>query len=371
MKVTIVAPYEGRGFLQPHVDKLLPALLAHGYSVEFVGWDRCSRWPRRSSHEGIDYTMILRGGGYSTRRLLLWMPVWYLVASLMLARRGPRSDEVVMALDFEGALPAAAAGWVRGGRFIYNCRDNISMRYRLPRAVRAIVDWLDWRVMTRADSVIFPDECRIPTRRATTNFFVIRNCAPEVAITCRPDPSKLTVYASGNLRTDRGIALLLDAAAEVENCRVLAAGKCRDKNLASRLAGSPGVEYRGVLPPAEALELCGEADVVFTFYAPTVEINRRAVSNKWSDAMMAGRPILINSEVEKSAWIVNEAIGYDCGYEKDALVRVLRHIAANRKESAARGARGRALWEAGYRWDLMEDRIIALVERASLNGSRR
>lgn len=364
MKVTVVSPDEGRDVLQPHLDKLLPALLRHGYSVEFVGWDRRSRWPRRSRHDGVDYTMILRGGGYSSRRLLLWMPVWYLVAAVALTRREQQPGDVLMAMDFEAAFPAAVAARLRGRRFVYNCRDNISMRYPLPRAARAVLERLDAWVMERADSVIFPDECRVPATRAPTNAVIVRNSAPEVEITTVPDARGLTVYAMGNLREDRGIGLLLDAAARLENCRVLAAGKCRDAGLAARLAASPIVDYRGILRPTEALALCGEADVVFTFYAPTSEINRRAVSNKWSDAMMARRPILINSEVEKAAWVAAEGIGFESAYDVDALVRTLRHIAADRAEAAARGARGRALWESGHRWEVMEPRLIALIEAA-------
>ena len=106
--------------------------------------------------------MVLRGGGYSSPRLLVWMPVWYAVATVALLRRRRRADEVVMAMDFEGAVPAAVAGWLRGHRFIYNCRDNISMRYRLPRAMRAVLDGVDRRVMARAEAVIFPDESRVP-----------------------------------------------------------------------------------------------------------------------------------------------------------------------------------------------------------------
>jgi glycosyltransferase involved in cell wall biosynthesis len=362
MKVTVVSPDEGRDVLQPHLDKLLPALRRHGYALEFVGWDRRSRWPRKSRHDGVDYTMLLRGGGYSSRRLLLWMPIWYLLATLELLRRGRGRDDALMAMDFEAALPAAIASSLRGRPFIYNCRDNVSMRYRLPAAVRAALERLDGWVMSRAESVIFPDECRVPERQAPTNAVIVRNSAPEVEITSVPDPQVLTVYAMGNLRADRGVDLLLDAAAELADVRVLAAGKCRDPRLAARLAESPNVDYRGLLRPSEALALCGEADVVFTFYAPKSEINRRAVSNKWSDAMMARRPILINSEVEKAAWVAAEGIGYECAYDRGSLARTLRHIAANRDEAAARGARGRKLWEAGHRWEAMEPRLLELIE---------
>jgi glycosyltransferase involved in cell wall biosynthesis len=361
VKVVIVAPDGGRDVLQPHLDKLLPALRRRGYTVEFIGWDRASQWPRRSSHDGVGYTMVLRGGGYSSRRLLLWMPLWYAAATLKLARRAARDDEVLMAMDFEAALPAAVAGLVRGHRFIYNCRDNVSMRYRLPRGASRMLDWIDGRVMGRASAVIFPDEVRVPPD-APPHTVIVRNCAPEVELEGTPDPSALTVYALGNLRRDRGVELLLDAANEVEGCRVLAAGKCRDAKLAARLEGE--ADYRGVLSPTEALALCGEADVVFTFYEPSLEINRRAVSNKWSDAMMAGRPILINTELAKARWVLDSGIGYGCPYAAGELAQALGEIAANRDEARRRGSRGRALWESGYRWDVMEERVVELIERA-------
>jgi glycosyltransferase involved in cell wall biosynthesis len=267
-------------------------------------------------------------------------------------------------MDFEGAAPAAVARRLRGRRFIYNCRDNVSMRYRMPGAVRGALEWIDRRVMEQAEAVIFPDESRVPPW-APANSVIVRNCAPEAQITRTPDPTKLTVYATGNLRDDRGVGMLLDAASEVPGCQVIAAGKCRDAGLAARLATAPFVDFRGLLPPDEALQLCGEADVVFTFYAPGLEINRRAISNKWSDAMMASRPVLINSEVEKSAWVKEQGIGYACAYDKNELVGLLEHIAADRSGAAARGARGRRLWESGYRWDVMEERLISLIEQAA------
>jgi glycosyltransferase involved in cell wall biosynthesis len=238
------------------------------------------------------------------------------------------------------------------------------MRYRLPRALKALLDRVDARVMARADSVIFPDRSRIPSW-APAHSVVVENSAPEVEITRFPDPGRLTVYACGNLRADRGVGLLLDAAAEIDGCFVLAAGKCRDPRLAERLASAPNVDYRGELTPVAALQLCGEADVVLTFYEPGLEINRYAISNKWSDAMMAARPILINAEVEKAAWVKEQGIGYACAYDKDALIEMLRRITEDRVDAAARGARGRKLWERGYRWDVAEQQLVTLIEQAA------
>lgn len=368
--LVLIAAYPGRGVLQPHVDKLLPSLVARGYRVEFLGWDRSSRWPKRFSYDGVDYRMILRGGGYSysSRTLFFLMPVWYLAATWRLLRRSRKRGETIMALDFEGALPAALAGIIRGGKFIYNCRDNISMRYRLPSIVKKLVDVVDGWVMAQAEAVIFPDESRVPTggkRPAGCRSVIVPSSAPDVDVVDRRLPSVLTIYAMGNLRRDRGIDLLLDALVEAPECRVLVAGKCRDPELTTRLRSDDRVDFRGELSPTAALELCGEADVLFTFYSPDLEINRRAVSNKWADAMMAARPIVVNEEVTRSAWVEQESIGYRCPYRLDALTALMRRLADDRDDLLARGARGRALWETSYRWNVAEAQIVDLIERAA------
>ena len=369
--IGVVAGYEGLGMPQPHVNKLLPTLVRHGYKVKFIGWDRSKRWPKRSTHDDVEYEMILRGGGYASKKLVLWLPLWYLVAGLRLMFRRLDQCDLLMGISFEGSLPIAIATLVRRTPFIYNCRDNMALRSTYPSALRPFITRLDNWMMRRADAVIFPDENRVPSLDPPINAVIVRNCAPEVPIDREPDPSKLTVYAMGYLREGRGVGLLLDAAAEVDGCRVIAAGHCPEKALADRLEKAPNVDFRGMLPPEEALAVCGEADLVFTFYAPDSEINRLAVSNKWSDAMMAARPILLNEEVEKAAWVEEEGIGYTCTYDKDSLVKVLEHVQANRSESNARGARGRVLWEQGYSWNVMEQRIISLLDDITIRATDR
>lgn len=360
-RICLIAAYGGRGTIQPHVDKLIPSLLRHGYRVRFVGWDRSSTLAKQFAHDGVDYEMILRGGGHASKRLAVWLPLWYLVATVKLLFRPRSPGEVWMAISFEAALPTAIAAMLRRESFIYNCRDNMGMRSSVPGFLRTPITRLDLWLMCRAEAVVVPDENRVPERSSGIRTVIIRNCAPEVTIDRHPDASHFTIYAMGYLRRDRGIDMLLDAVAKVPGCRIIAAGHCPEPRLLARLQADDRVDFRGRLEPTEALATCGEADVVFTFYAPGSEINRRAVSNKWSDAMMASRPILINSEVQKAAWVTEEKIGYSCPYELEALVKTLAYLAEHRSESADRGRRGRELWEAGYRWEEMEKRMIALL----------
>lgn len=347
----------------PHTAKLLPSLKKMGIRVTVVDWDRENIFPVRLLKDGIWHHLIFRGWGYANRSLMIGLPLWVLRLWWYLLGQKP---DMVMALDFDTALPMAVAGLMTKVPFIYNIRDNFGMRSSVPKMLRSVISMIDSWIIQRAAKVIVPDESRITEigEQIRKKFVVIYNCAPEIM------PSKalsknrpFTIYAMGYLRKTRGIALLLEAARRLRGVRILLAGIVDETDLRSQIVGNPNVDFRGFLPVDEALQLCFESDVIFTFYAPDSEINRRAVSNKWSDAMMASKPILVNREVVKSAWIEKEDIGFVCPYgDVDRLVQVLDHIRQHPEEAQRKGKNGRRLYEAGYSWQAMEQRIQKLLD---------
>jgi glycosyltransferase involved in cell wall biosynthesis len=340
-----------------------------GVKVAVCDWDRERKFPLHFSIDGIEYRMIFRGWGYANRSLIIGLPLWMLRLWLYLLGRRP---DLVMALDFDTALPMAMANLVTQVPFIYNIRDNYAMRSSVAPGLARIVSSVDRWIIRRAVKVIVPDESRITEtdERLREKFVVIRNCAPDVkppAILA--DRRPFTVYAMGYVRRSRGIGLLLEAACRLSGVRILLAGNVDEVDLRSQIEKDPNVDFRGFLPVEEALKLCYESDVIFTFYAPDSEINRRAISNKWSDAMMASKPILVNSEILKSEWIKREDIGYLCPYgDVNRLVHVLEYIRQHPEEARHKGARGRQLYEAGYSWPKMERRLCELLRelKASL-----
>lgn len=96
------------------------------------------------------------------------------------------------------------------------------------------------------------------------------------------------------------------------------------------------------------------------------EINRKAASNKWSDAMMASRPILANSELVRSEWIRREDIGYLCPYgDEDQLVQVLNCIRQHPEEARRKGSGRARLYDKGYNWGVMKQRLWRQLDQLS------
>jgi glycosyltransferase involved in cell wall biosynthesis len=354
----IIAATEGQD--SPHLRKLLPSLRDMQVPFVFAGWDRRSALPDSFEQDGIRQHMIFRGWGYGNRGLLIGLPLWVGRAFLFLLAQRPR---MVMAIDFDTGLPMALAALVTRVPFVYNIRDNFAMRAAIPAWLRPAIRTLDRWVIHRATKVIVPDESLITETNPALRdkFIVVHNCALDIA---PPDAQSehFTLYAMGYLRKSRGIGLVLDAAERLPHIHVRIAGVVDESDLLDRIQQLPNVTFHGRLSVEQALELCFVSDVIVTFYAPDSEINRRAISNKWSDAMMASKPILVNSEVYKSAWIVQEDIGYVVPYgDVEQLVAMLEHIRLHPDEARRKGANGRRLYDAGYSWAAMERRIHQLL----------
>jgi glycosyltransferase involved in cell wall biosynthesis len=365
-RILVVAGHENSG--GPHIDKLLPSLSRMGYKVTFAGWDRRRQRPRKWESGVILVDFIFRGWGYANKSLALAYPLWILRVWVYLLRR--RAD-CVYAIDFDTGLPAALASLLTGLPLIYDIRDNFSMRSSTPSLVRPFISWLDKWVIHRAQKIIVPDINRIPAldRLDRAKVVIISNCTIDLAPKhpdVFPQGHRFTVYSMGYLVKARGMDQLLDAARRLPDTRFLIAGVIFDKELEAAVRSVPNVDFRGFLPQEDALRLCFESDVLFTFYDPISEININAASNKWSDAMMASKPILINAEVKRSAWVQQENIGYTCAYGNvDELVKVLDHIREHPEEAQLKGANGRRLYEAGYNWAEMEQRLRRLLDELS------
>jgi glycosyltransferase involved in cell wall biosynthesis len=368
-EILIISSNSGKGAV--HVDKLFPSLVELGYKVTFLGWDRNNEYSKYYTEGGVNYRMIFSGWGFANKWLAIALPLWMIKAFWELCRLDISKYPIIMAIDFDSALPQALACGFNKIPFIYNIRDNFAIRTTLPRSLVPAVKWFDKFTLRQAKSVIVPDENRITAENdeVRKKFNVIHNGALEVS---RPEglskDRPFTVYAMGYLEKVRGIELLLNVSLKMPNIRFLLAGNVYDAELLDRIRRGLNIEYKGWIQSKDALKLCYESDVIFAFYDPVSEINQKAASNKWFDAMMTGKPILVNEEVERSSWLMENDIGYSCPYgDVDVLTTTIRHIQSHPDEAKQKGKNGRRLYEQGYSWESSVEKIKKVIEESKIN----
>jgi len=267
--------------------KLPPKGVQQGQAGE--RWDEVSlisfRWRRFGM--GIEY--------------LVWAVV--VLLRVLLSSR----ENKYYCLAFESAFPVAL---VRGrqGSFFFDNADNFASSHKWPRFAKLFFQAAEGFIASRAKIHLIPGESRWPVR--DDNLRVVKNTPSkkvyDLAVCIARDrhyqrDGNFTLYVNGWLSGTRGISTLLKALGVLEESgrrvNVLIAGRSNSPE-GDVLIEHPFSEYLGVLSNEEALACCYRADLVYTFYDPTIPINVVAEPNKWGDCVATGTPFLANSEIE-------------------------------------------------------------------------
>lgn len=114
----------------------------------------------------------------------------------------------------------------------------------------------------------------------------------------------------------------------------------------------------------ESLECTNKADVIFVFYDPKIRINRRASPAKLYDAMICGKPVLVNSEALPVEEIVREE---NCGLiipygDIQGIRATIQKLKDNVNLRMDMGQNGREVFEREYNWTEMEARLLKLYD---------
>jgi glycosyltransferase involved in cell wall biosynthesis len=193
--------------------------------------------------------------------------------------------------------------------------------------------------------------------------------AAREAVGARED--ELVALLFGQLRPDKGVRDLLEAAAQVPGVRVVLAGEDKgalaevaDLRADARLAGRLVVR-EGFVPPAEAGSLFAAADVAVLPY------RRASASGVLLLASGYGRPAVVYPVGGLPEYVVDGETGWVCARaDPQALASQLRAVLTGGLEACrTRGAAARRLADERFSWDAIARRTTALYAEAIGNAA--
>lgn len=348
-------------------EKIVSSLASRFSEVSVAAWDRTGLKDRSSIIDGVAYYYIMRGWGYKNWTLLIAKPLWVLRLFFYLLRQNP---DLIWAATFECALPATLISWIKNIPFIYYIHDNFSISYPFPHLLRLMIEKLDYWIMKKAAAIIVPDENRIQSFAEPFRYkiHILPNTPNgEIAPSFTEIPDRpFTIYATGSIEIGRGLKTLINACARLSGCRILIAGRAPEKELVDFIKSSGEyIDFRGEVSHRTALELYNEADVVFAFYDPSLPIYVLASPTKLYEAMMMGKPVIVNEEAKISAKVRDWGIGYICSYyDENALTDIIDYICHNNTEIINKGKNARDLFYKLFDWRLIEYKLWRVIELA-------
>lgn len=318
---------------------------------------------------------------YSYRRLRLIFrkgPLFYAIynARLFFILLSGKYD-LLVAIDLDTLLPNHLVSRLRGIPVLYDCHEYFTEVPELigRPGVRGIWKRIEKRIVPRLNYAMAVSEAvsQSYSQMYGTEFITVRNLAPRRDIPPLPGlvdqyGGKRKIMYQGALNIGRGIELMIDAMAWMEDSVLLLAG---DGDIAGELkvrVHSSGlsdcVVFTGRLLPAELHGMTPQCDLGLSLEEDRGLNYRFALPNKIFDYIQARIPVLCSDLPEMSALVKKYDIGEICTDRDPRVVaRQISELLGNRERLRQLKVNlERAASE--LCWENEEKKLLDLVERA-------
>lgn len=340
-----------------------------GLDVSVLCWDRRRDYPEQEEHNGYSVRYCHVKGSYTTRALLFQMPKWWLAELLYLLRNTP---DCIHAVDFDTVVPALLVKWLKRVPVVFDVYDFYTAKSRaMPAFLKPIVQWAERFCARRVNATIIVDASRtyLLGKPLPKRLVIAENCSYDLADAAwhKPDRDELVIFYGGTIAKFRGLEKLIRVSEGLENVQVVIAGRIKDENYRTILEEARHVEYIGLIDRDEVIRQTYDADAVYSYYDPVLEINRTANSTKMFEAFMCGTPVLANCEPPSARVVGEERCGSCLPYaDDDALRSVIVEWRDRRHLARELGANGRRLFEERFDWRTVSERILDVYRELGL-----
>jgi glycosyltransferase involved in cell wall biosynthesis len=348
------------------VFKNAESLAESGLDVHLLVWDRQHNLDEDTSWKYHVHRFAMKAP-YDRITILLYHPFWWFYELCFLLASRPA---IIHASDLDTLLPAVMV------KLLYRCRlfytiydfyaDNFDdRRSSLIGIIKRSVASLEKFLIGFVDVLFLADECRLEeVKGARIKKVVYIYNTPMDRFTpgeSGPLRGRLVVLYAGLINPSRAVEHMVKAVEAVDGVTMIIAGPDGlDKLSLDTPINLKKIRFIGYLPNYEAvLRQTMDADVLFRFEDPELSSSKYASPNKLFEAMMCGKPFIVNEGIGSSRIVTETGCGLTVPYGdletlKDALVS-LRDDPALRAKA---GANGRKAYEEKYSWNLMEKRLL-------------
>lgn len=350
---------KGSSISDVRLQKFLGLFLKLDQELNFWGWSRDGFKPQM---EGVNAEYLLSGGGFGKKPKLFFFYVIWTIKVFLRCLRSDLREKVIIAIDFDSALPVYWASKFKNINYIYEVYDDFALRYKFPLSIKNYIHKLDTKIMKKSRCVIHVDENRVNYKDC--NWIVIENTPADYFEGKQRDyceiENKFAVI--GYFSRQRGVQSIHDFARNNPHVKFLVVGRFIEQEDKDAYMALPNVEYHDFMLQKDLYGMMTNCCAIFSLYDPKVEINRLAASNKVYDAMMFGIPVITNKEVINSGFIKKHNLGFVIDYEYNDTWKCLtdKSFMDNVREM---GSSGRELYLNKYQFsELVKQRLLPVLE---------
>lgn len=358
----------------PRVEKEVNSLMKAGYAVSVVAWDRSAKYNMRESYLDLENgrAKVYRfgisatyGGGIkgNLRPLIMFQ-----IRLLQWLFKNNNQYEIIHACDFDTAYVAWHCAKILNKKFIYDIFDYYVDAFSVPRRLKKIIENKDHKLINSADGVIICTEKRKEQIKGT-------------------DPKRLTIVHNSpafsslrkhyfNLNQDKVKIAYIGILAEGRLLKELSNVIIKNSELELHIGGFGKLEgyfqelslkysniiYYGKLEYSKTIELENSCDIMTAIYDPIIPNHYFAAPNKFYEALMLGKPVIMVNNTGVDGVVLKNNIGEVIEYNSESLEGGIENLIKRKTEWPEISNKMKKLFEKNYSWDEMERRLLNLYK---------
>lgn len=363
----------------PPVEKMANTLLAEGYHVTIVAWDRnsneeciCSQIKfSNGTAEIVRFGIPAQfGGGLKKTLKPLICFQWKLFSWLIHNRK---KYDIIHAFDFDTGYIACKVAKLCNKKIVYHILDYYIASHGLTGSrLGAMIEKREIKVINSVDATVICTEKRREqiAKACPRQLYVIHNTpdgnmiSSEIDIDIQGDKEKAKIVYVGIFGRKRFLQETFEVVRGRDDIEFHIGGFGDIENEVVQEANTnSNVFYYGRLPYAKTLALEKHCDIMFAMYDPVIPNHQYSAPNKFYEALMLGKPIIMAKNTGFDDVICKEEVGVTAEYSADGLMKAVSELLMQRSKWDRISKNARTLYEREYSWELMHQRICEMYSK--------
>ena len=359
----------------PPVEKAADTLIANGYDVSVIGWDRSSNIAYKTETLTLEHgtAEIVRFGipamfDGGIKKNLLPLSKFQIRLHKWLKKHRNEYD-IIHSFDFDTGFIANKIARKYNKKLVYHILDFYIDSHNVPgEYLKSKVKNAEFAIINNADATIICTEKR----------------REQIAGT---DPQKLEIIHN----TPKAVNRISDSFHKIKNstrCKIVYVGILagsrflreiirfveQDDRFEFHIGGFGIMEnevaeaakkcerifYYGKLPYDKTLSLEQSCDIMTAIYDPRVPNHKYAAPNKFYESLMLGKPVVMAHNTGFDEIIENNKIGCLIEFSEEGLSKGLNKLIDVQDEWDSMSVRMKKLYNEQYSWSEMERRLVNL-----------
>lgn len=355
------------------VEKEVQCLVKNNYRVTILAWDRDCDYSLKKEKLVINKVIIPiyrvgikceYGNGIKNLKynFKFQIIIWQFIKS------ASNQYDIIHACDFDTAFSAFYSCNKKSTKIVYDIFDFYTDAFHIPTKIKPFILKLDQNLINKADAVIICTEERKKQIVGTSpkKLAIIHNTPPEihddtVKSIKVSNKNQISIAYFGILAEERMIAELLDIVSKNHQYELHIGGFGKLRNQVIKYAKKfNNIKFYGKIPYNEVLTIEKKCDIITAIYEPNNMNHKYAAPNKFYEALMLGKPLIMVNGTGMSKIVENEQIGVIINYNKESLAKGLEQLFLNQVSWDTISGKMKNLYVEKYSWELMERRLLDL-----------